>query len=101
MTELLSEAAANPSAVIAERRIAPRLKTLLTGVLVFDEKGTTMDCLVRRASAPAARNRATRSSRAAGTASGDSGILGGTPERIVRAHRLREVGRRSAGRVAT
>ena len=55
MTELLSEAAANPSAVIAERRLAPRLKTLLTGVLVFDENSTTMDCLVRNLSAYGAK----------------------------------------------
>jgi hypothetical protein len=55
MTELLSEAAANPGAVIAERRLAPRLKTLLTGILVFDDTGTTMDCLVRNISAYGAR----------------------------------------------
>ena len=55
MTELLSEAAANPSAVIAERRLAPRLKTLLSGILVFDENGTTMDCLLRNLSAYGAK----------------------------------------------
>jgi len=55
VTELLSEAAANPSAVIAERRLAPRLKTLLSGILVFDENGTTMDCLLRNLSAYGAK----------------------------------------------
>ena len=55
MTELLSEAAANRSAAIAERRLAPRLKTLLTGILVFADTGATMDCLVRNISAYGAR----------------------------------------------
>jgi hypothetical protein len=50
-----SEAAALANAPIADRRLAPRLKTLLTGILVFDENGTTMDCLVRNLSAYGAR----------------------------------------------
>jgi hypothetical protein len=50
-----SEAAARSNAPIADRRLAPRLKTLLTGILVFDENGTTMDCLVRNLSAYGAK----------------------------------------------
>ena len=50
-----SEAAARSNAPIADRRLAPRLKTLLTGVLVFDENGTTMDCVVRNISAYGAK----------------------------------------------
>ena len=50
-----SEAAARSNAPIADRRLAPRLKTLLTGILVFDENGTTMDCVVRNLSAYGAK----------------------------------------------
>jgi hypothetical protein len=50
-----SEAAARSNAPIADRRLAPRLKTLLTGILVFDENGTTMDCVVRNISAYGAK----------------------------------------------
>lgn len=55
MTELLSEAAAKAHPAIAERRLAPRLKTLLTGILIFDDTGATMDCLVRNISAYGAK----------------------------------------------
>jgi hypothetical protein len=55
MTGQPSEAAARSNAPIADRRLAPRLKTLLTGILVFDESGTTMDCVVRNISAYGAK----------------------------------------------
>lgn len=55
MTELLSEAAASAHPATAERRVAPRLKTLLTGILIFDDTGATMDCVVRNISAYGAR----------------------------------------------
>lgn len=55
MTGQPSEAAARSNAPIADRRLAPRLKTLLTGILVFDENNTTMDCLVRNLSAYGAK----------------------------------------------
>jgi hypothetical protein len=38
-----------------ERRSAPRLKTLLTGIIRFDDHKSTMDCAVRSLSAYGAR----------------------------------------------
>jgi len=55
MTGQPSEAAARSNAPIADRRLAPRLKTLLTRILVSDQNGTTMDCVVRNISAYGAK----------------------------------------------
>jgi hypothetical protein len=55
LSEQPSEAAGRSDAQLVERRLAPRLRTLLTGILVFDENGTTMDCLVRNLSAYGAK----------------------------------------------
>ncbi len=41
----------HPMAPIADRRRAPRLKSLLTGTIVFDDHNSTMDCTVRNISA--------------------------------------------------
>ena len=41
----------HPMAPIADRRRAPRLKSLLSGTIVFDDHNSTMDCTVRNISA--------------------------------------------------
>lgn len=38
-----------------ERRRVPRLRSLLTGIIVFDQNGSTMDCAVRNISAYGAK----------------------------------------------
>ncbi len=50
MTEASTEARQS-TAPIADRRRAPRLKSLLTGTIVFDDHNSTMDCVVRNISA--------------------------------------------------
>lgn len=42
-------------ATTAERRRVPRLRSLLSGTIVFDENGSTMDCTVRNISAYGAK----------------------------------------------
>jgi hypothetical protein len=44
-------AARHPMAPIADRRKAPRLRSLLTGTIRFDDHNSTMDCTVRNISA--------------------------------------------------
>jgi hypothetical protein len=44
-------AARHPMAPIADRRKAPRLRSLLTGTIHFDDHNSTMDCTVRNISA--------------------------------------------------
>jgi len=44
-----------PEGPIPERRRVPRLKCLLTGILAFDDRTSTMDCTVRNISAWGAR----------------------------------------------
>jgi PilZ domain len=41
----------HPMAPIADRRRAPRLRSLLTGTIAFDDNNSTMDCTVRNISA--------------------------------------------------
>jgi len=41
----------HPMAPIADRRRAPRLKSLLSGTIVFDDHNSTLDCTVRNISA--------------------------------------------------
>ena len=41
----------HPMAPIADRRRAPRLRSLLTGIIAFDDNDSTMDCTVRNISA--------------------------------------------------
>jgi PilZ domain len=43
--------ARHPMAPIADRRKAPRLRSLLSGTIVFDDHNSTMDCTVRNVSA--------------------------------------------------
>jgi hypothetical protein len=43
------------TAPVIEQRRAPRLKTLLTGIIQFDDRKSTMDCTVRSLSAYGAR----------------------------------------------
>jgi PilZ domain len=51
LSEQQSGEARHPMAPIADRRRAPRLKSLLTGTIVFDDRNSTMDCTVRNISA--------------------------------------------------
>jgi hypothetical protein len=51
MTEEVGGEALRPNAPIADRRRAPRLKSLLTGTIVYDDHNSTMDCTVRNISA--------------------------------------------------
>jgi hypothetical protein len=44
-----------PQTAIADRRRAPRLRCLLSGMIVHDDGTSTMDCLVRNISAWGAR----------------------------------------------
>jgi hypothetical protein len=55
MTENVSGETLHPNAPIADRRRAPRLKSLLTGTIVYDDRNSTMDCTVRNISAWGAR----------------------------------------------
>ena len=43
--------ARHPMAPIADRRKAPRLRSLFSGTIVFDDHNSTMDCTVRNVSA--------------------------------------------------
>jgi hypothetical protein len=44
-----------PQAPVIEQRLVPRLKTLLGGIIQFDDNASTMDCTVRSLSAFGAR----------------------------------------------
>jgi hypothetical protein len=55
MTESATATAAAPSAPVVEQRRVPRLKTLLGGIIEFDDRKSTMDCTVRSLSAYGAR----------------------------------------------
>ena len=56
MTEQSNELPTDASgASIDERRRVPRLRSLLSGILVFDDNTSTMDCAVRNISAYGAR----------------------------------------------
>jgi PilZ domain len=41
----------HPMAPIADRRKAPRLRSLLSGSIIFDDRNSTLDCVVRNISA--------------------------------------------------
>ena len=51
MTDTAQHATARPAAPVIEQRRAPRLKTLLSGIIQFDDHKSTMDCTVRSLSA--------------------------------------------------
>lgn len=53
MTQCANAQGAN--APVLEQRRVPRLKTLLTGIVQFDDHKSTMDCVVRSLSAYGAR----------------------------------------------
>jgi hypothetical protein len=55
MTTEVSGAERPSTAPIADRRRAPRLRSLLSGTLAFDDHNSTMDCTVRNISAWGAR----------------------------------------------
>jgi PilZ domain len=46
-----AENARHPMAPVADRRRAPRLKSLLTGTIICDDLTSTLDCTVRNISA--------------------------------------------------
>jgi hypothetical protein len=54
-TEATGGEARHPMAPIADRRRAPRLRCLLSGIIEFDDHNSTMDCTVRNISAWGAR----------------------------------------------
>lgn len=51
MTDDARNPTARPLAPVIEQRRAPRLKTLLSGIIQFDDHKSTMDCTVRSLSA--------------------------------------------------
>lgn len=51
----MTDTVPNPAAPAIEQRRVPRLKTLLSGIIQFDDHKSTMDCTVRSLSAFGAR----------------------------------------------